>query len=87
VYPKKVWEKHASMAADDLASAFRRAFPRECKRVTEAMIRAAIDASREPEKSASKWKAFVPIAKVVVGESDERTIRREIERVRKRLPT
>jgi hypothetical protein len=87
VYPKKVWEGHANMAADSLASDFRRAFPRECKRVTAAMIRAAIDASREPKKSAPKWKALVPIAKVVVGESDERTIRLEIERVRKRLPT
>jgi hypothetical protein len=75
------------MAADSLASAFRRAFPRECKHVTASMIRGAIDASREPEKSAAKWKAFVPIAKVIVGESDQKTIRLEIERVRKRLPT
>ncbi|HEX8793642.1 MAG TPA: hypothetical protein VF765_22015 [Polyangiaceae bacterium] len=87
VYPKKVWEKHASMAADSLASDFRQAFPREGKRVTPAMIRAAIDASREPETSAPKWKAFVPIAKVVVRESNEKKMRLEIARVRKRLPT
>jgi len=86
VYPKEVWEKHASRAADGLASAFRRAFPRECKHVTASMIRGALDASREPEKSASKWKAFVPLAQVVVGENDPARIRREIERVRKRLP-
>jgi hypothetical protein len=87
VYPKKVWDKHANMAADSLASAFRGAFPRKGKGITAAMIRAAIDASREPEKSAPKWKALVPIAKVIVGESDETTIRLEIARVRKRLPT
>ncbi len=87
VYPKKVWEKHASMTAESLASAFRRAFPRECKHVTASMIRGALDASREPEKSAAKWKALVPLAKVIVGESDPKKIRLEIERVRKRLPT
>lgn len=87
VYPKRVWEKHASRAADVLATDFRRAFPQEGKRVTAGMIRAAIDASREPETSASKWKALVPIAKVVVRESDEKKIRLEIARVRTRLPT
>ena len=87
VYPKKVWDKHAGRAADSLAVDFRRAFPREGKRVTPAMIRTAIDASREPAQSAHKWKAFVPIAKVVVGESDVKAIRLEIARLRKRLPS
>jgi hypothetical protein len=87
VYPKRVWEKYASMAADSVTAAFRRAFRREGKRVTTAMVRAAIVASRDYKNSASKWKAFVPIAKVMVGESKETTIRREIARVRKRLPT
>jgi len=82
---RTLWADHADGAAENLRSAFAVAFPREGKRLTVAMVRAAIEGAHSAKKGAPQWPAFVPVATAFVGESDPTAIRQEVWRIRDRM--